>query len=298
MSEINCESCSNLRENAPGFVVNGVTDDVADSLANNTGLNPNLGVLRDNCEDLNDVNDCLIGMLPKEIEGYDVCDWKEFTKMFLGNMYETLKAMIASDCGQWGKIESMCSLIGATIAPPAQRYGVMPLNSGPQVGTAVSSKVKFHEDDGTLNPATKHLQMIGIRYAKIQQTGCATGDCEEYEWIMPQTYLTYIKSGTAVNDVLWYVDKATIQAACGFSNSLWQNFTDSAYTWTDSLITNGASAGKMAHLELTVNPGNMGNNYLGIVYKGTSYPNEATTTYDIYLSPINTALIRLYTHSC
>lgn len=107
MSEINCDSCSNIMENAPDFAINGVTDDVAASLEANTGLNPNLGVLHTNCEDLNDANDCLIGMLSKEIEGADQCDWKEFMTTLLGNTYEMLKAMIASDCGAWQAVDNV-----------------------------------------------------------------------------------------------------------------------------------------------------------------------------------------------
>lgn len=105
MSQINCGACAELRENAPDFVQNGVTSTVADSLADNTGLNPNLEVLHDDCEDLNLANDCLIGFSTKELESYDVCDWKEFMRKHLGNLYELLKAIIASICGLWLRLE-------------------------------------------------------------------------------------------------------------------------------------------------------------------------------------------------
>ena len=111
MSEINCESCVNLKENAPDFVTNGVTDDIAASLEANTGFNPNLDVLHDNCEDLNDANDCLIGMLGQEIETYSQCQWKEFMDIFLGNAYEMYKAIIASDCGLWDTIDDIVTQV-------------------------------------------------------------------------------------------------------------------------------------------------------------------------------------------
>lgn len=108
MSELNCGACADLRENAPEFVASGVTENVADSLMNNTGFNPNLSVLHDNCTDLNNANDCLIGLMPKEIEGYDNCDWKVFMKKFLSNLYEVLKAILASMCGLWARAEATC----------------------------------------------------------------------------------------------------------------------------------------------------------------------------------------------
>lgn len=109
MSTINCDSCANLREYAPEFVQNGVTDTVAASLKNNTGFNPALTVTRDDCEDLNDANDCLIGRMQDEVEAYDVCDWKEFMSKLLPNQYELLKAIIANDCGQWAMLDRLCS---------------------------------------------------------------------------------------------------------------------------------------------------------------------------------------------
>lgn len=109
MSTISCDACDTLRQQAPEFVQNGVTDNVAASLKNNTGLNPALTVLHDNCTDLNNVNDCLIGRMGDEIKAYDNCDWKEFMGKFTPNLYETLKAIIMSDCGEWSKLDLLCN---------------------------------------------------------------------------------------------------------------------------------------------------------------------------------------------
>lgn len=111
MSEISCSACTDLMEYAPIFAQNGVTTEVAASLKNNTGFNPALTVLHDNCSDLNDANDCLIGRLGDEIKAYDVCDWKKFMGKFVPNLYEMLKADIASGCGAWSKIERLCSSV-------------------------------------------------------------------------------------------------------------------------------------------------------------------------------------------
>lgn len=115
MSKPSCDACSNLREYNANFIMNGVTDDIAASLANNTGLNACLTDLHTDCEDLNDVNDCLIGHMDDDVDNYEVCDWKSLMHNFFPNLYETLKAMIASICGLWTKVDkisdSLCAYI-------------------------------------------------------------------------------------------------------------------------------------------------------------------------------------------
>lgn len=111
MSNIDCNACQELRETSPEFVQSGVTDKVAASLKNNMGLNPGLTVLHDDCEDLNMVNDCLIGRMTDEVEAYDVCDWKDFMKKFVSNLYETLKGIIAAICGLWIKADLLCDSV-------------------------------------------------------------------------------------------------------------------------------------------------------------------------------------------
>lgn len=158
MSKINCDACSNLREYAPGFVQNGVTDVTAASLKNNTGLNPNLSVQHKNCEDLNDINDCLIGRMPQELEGYDVCDWKEYMGKFLPNLYESEKAQIASACGLWTRTEGLCSgidalfsIIGGTGATP---HAFKPIEAG-----LTKWKPAFAPSKGPIDPADCHFTL-------------------------------------------------------------------------------------------------------------------------------------------
>lgn len=113
MSQPNCDACTELREYAPRFVMDGVTTSVANHLRANEGLSGARN--HDNCEDLNDVNDCLIGRLGQEIEALDVCDWKDYMSRFMPNLYETLKAMITGDCGQWDKIIALCSSVDSIL---------------------------------------------------------------------------------------------------------------------------------------------------------------------------------------
>ena len=115
MSYIDCESCSELRENAPDFVNNGVTSEICTSLKADTGLNPNLSPLHNDGEDLHTANDCLIGRMDAEIEKYDVCDWKEYMHQFIPNLYELLKAIICAIQGIWTNIHRLWNKLNALI---------------------------------------------------------------------------------------------------------------------------------------------------------------------------------------
>lgn len=105
MASINCEACDELRTTAPGLVVNGLDDTMCASLQNNTGLSPSSG--NNDCTDLNNMNDCLVGNMAAEIEAYDVCDWKTFMKKFIPNAWTTLKGIICAICGLWTNITNL-----------------------------------------------------------------------------------------------------------------------------------------------------------------------------------------------
>ena len=118
---INCSACNDLRETAPEFVQNGVTDTVCTSLKNDTGFNPSND--RTDCDDLNDANDCLIGNMEDEIEAYDICDWKTFMKTLIPNIYNVIKAIICAICGLWCNFHALISALQNTASfTPTQKY--------------------------------------------------------------------------------------------------------------------------------------------------------------------------------
>lgn len=306
-TNVDCSACSDLKEFAPDFVQNGVTTTVCNSLKNDTGLNPTLTTLHNDCDDLDTANDCLIGMMDKEIEAYDVCDWKEFAHKFIPNIHQLTKAEICTICGLWtsvheleSKTDALCDLIGNQMNPPLVDYAVLPLYAGQSSGVVtgtVTNKVVFDPDDGSLNPYTKHSQGVGIEYCQLQTTSCATGECIFYEWIQPKWYYAAIAEGTQVGDVLWYCSKTEFQNHSGMSDYLWTVFTQSYWTWYDALISNGGSRGKGVGLRITVNPGDMGNDYIGLVFTGSTYPYESTTGYNWHMGALGN-VPRIYHHSC
>lgn len=109
MADYNCSACSELREDAPNFINYGLTSTEVTSLQNNTGLNPSSG--NDDCTDLNNMNDCLIGNMETEVDAYEVCDWKTFMKKHIANLWTVLKGIIASICGLWTQTERMDCII-------------------------------------------------------------------------------------------------------------------------------------------------------------------------------------------
>lgn len=103
MANTNCSACDELRQIDPNLIVNGLGDIECASLQNNTGLVPSSG--NDDCEDLHNLNDCLVGNMATEVDAYDVCDWKTFMKKFIPNVWTTLKAIICAICGLWTKVD-------------------------------------------------------------------------------------------------------------------------------------------------------------------------------------------------
>lgn len=105
MANTNCEACEELRQTDPSLIVNGLGDEECASLQNDTGLVASSG--NNDCEDLHNLNDCLVGNYATEVDAYDVCDWKTFMKKFIPNLWTTLKAIICAICGIWTNIHSL-----------------------------------------------------------------------------------------------------------------------------------------------------------------------------------------------
>lgn len=109
MANISCSSCEDIRQTDPNLIVNGFTDTECASLKNDTGLVPSSG--HNDCTDLNNLNDCLVGNMETEVDAYDVCDWKTFMKKFIPNVWTTIKAVICAICGLWTNIHNILSMI-------------------------------------------------------------------------------------------------------------------------------------------------------------------------------------------
>lgn len=301
MAVTNCSACADLRDTAPELIVNGLTDDMITSLENNTGLVTSDA--NDDCTDLNNMADCLVGNMASEVDAYAVCDWKDFAKTFIPNLWTNFKGIIASICGLWTHVESiegtqsdMCKLLDQIANPSLAAYGILPLaetdaQKARRCGTATSAVVKM-PDDGTLNVYTKAGQNIGIAYASMTLTGCTSGKQEMLEWIAPSHYYYRLASGTTSGTILWKINKTNAQSIIGISDYLWQRFVESSWTWHESSLT---PSRQIAWLKITVGENGLADDELGVIFMGCTAPNDALSA-DNQFGAFNNASARLYRH--
>lgn len=154
-SKKNCSACSELQENSPDFVMNGVSEGVDLSLRNDTGFNPTSG--HDDCQDLNDANDCLIGNMEDEVDAYEVCNWKDFMIEFIHNLWTVLKAMISAICGLWTLSEkNECEIQGL--------YNGATFTFGENTQGVESKLVPGKGVDFSLRGAGGHAVNVTLRY--------------------------------------------------------------------------------------------------------------------------------------
>lgn len=118
MADLNpCESCAKLKEQNPEFTQNGISASHCNSLKNDTGLKPSLG--HDNCEDLGDIIDCMLGSVVQQLEGSNPCTWRKFATQLMANLHNIMEANLCSECGQWisiHELERQVALLWAEIA--------------------------------------------------------------------------------------------------------------------------------------------------------------------------------------
>ena len=271
MSDTSCTACNDLREYAPEFVVNGVTETVGAHLMENEGLSGAEG--HEDCEDLHDVNDCLIGNMVDELDAYDVCEWKDFMGAYIPNDYETNKAMIYAICGLWSKSNELCSMISNVMNPPLTRYGVMPYretHTDRVIGTIKKKNgnpLIIPHSKSDVNELYWEQVGVGIRYGTKQYDGCGDDvSCQVFEWITPYFYEVDISSAVEYGDVLWEASKADVIEATGMSDYLWNTFTVSSHRWTQVQM-NGDHRYAWARLKVE-------DNKLQVIWNGTSYPND------------------------
>lgn len=99
-----CKTCEDLQQYSPDFVANGVTDEMCSNLESNTGLMNNG---RENCTDLHNANDCLIGGIAEKATSYNPCDPNKMIEDLAKNTMHVIDMLICSDCGQWNEIKKI-----------------------------------------------------------------------------------------------------------------------------------------------------------------------------------------------
>lgn len=196
MANINCSSCEDIRTTAPNVIVNGIGDEECASLQNNTGLNPSAD--HDDFTDLNNMNDCFVGNMATEVDAYEVCDWKEFMKAFIPNLWNTLKAIICAISGLWVKIGALSYLGILTLYVNSQKVN----SSGTQRKQILAFDRGVHQGnlpDGILQ-ATSDLKGITINNTTsvpllIEATVNVSVRTDQH---MVSSYLCVARDGTTI----------------------------------------------------------------------------------------------------
>lgn len=308
MANYNCEACSELKTDAPNLVVNGMTETEVASLKNNTGLNPSSG--NDDCTDLNNMNDCLIGNMVDEIDAYDVCDWKEYTKNLVDNGWTVFKGVISAICGLWtnianllsqinalkSKITDLCNLINAQMSHPVLAYGTNPnISDTSQIGGVIANKngvpivTPLARSEVASDTAWKQ-QNVGFRYGKLETTGCTSG-CIRYEWIAPNIYAYRFNADVTpeAGDLIWSIDKASVVGRMGMSSEMWAIREQNPIGWASDWTAGGIG---LIGLRLSVEDNRFCLRYTGVI--GTSESNLSGKT----INPPTDQAERMYTFSC
>lgn len=185
---VNCSACDELKENASDFYNNGVTKTVCSSLKNDTGFNPKLTTLHTDCEDLDDANDCLVGLMEPELKMYELCDWKEFMKKFIGNIHQVIKAIICAICGIWENIHKLwCNVNflfkGASFSIGENTEGDAYAVAGKGVSFLLASGTEVHTSDlalvyvaGGLLRGTGSFKFYNNDFEEPNKTECGNFD--------------------------------------------------------------------------------------------------------------------------
>lgn len=158
MANYDCGSCEDLRTSAPHFVANGFTSYECNSLKNNTGLNPSSG--HDDCTDLNDMADCLVGNMEQELPAYDTCDWKPFMKKFIPNVWSTLKGIICAICGLWGQFDEIWCWLDH-LSKPQKNDTLYPDDPKVKFRKVDGVTLRYDPDHPRPNDAPLQIKVIG-----------------------------------------------------------------------------------------------------------------------------------------
>lgn len=303
-----CSACEELRQEVPELICNGFDDEMCSSLSNDSGLSPTSG--HNDCTDLNNLNDCLVGNEEKEVDLYEVCDWKTFMKQFIGNLWVFNKSVICAICGIWANIHNLwnkiaeilqqiadiisnisalCDLINQAIAPSAPVYGIFPRTPDASQQARTCGFIPTNNgrpaliDAGRSTAGGSHhgeyYTGVGIYWGTVNALNCSTHTPYQRNFWKPYVWGMELNKDVSRGDALWVISKAQLQQMTTWSDALWQAYTDESWTWSEDRIVTGSDRGKNVWLKLHVGDAGYSNDYLVLTYDGTSYPN-AVPDYD------------------
>ena len=297
MAKIKCDACDSLKATDPNLAVNGWSDTECASFKNDTGLNPTSG--HNDCTDLELMTDCLIGNMAQETDAYNNCDWKEFAKKFIANLWTVLTAIKCALCGIWtnihnlwsrvneiiNMIKALCQLVNASINPTAPIYGIFPRTPLPEQQARTCGTIPTINgrpaliDAGNSTEGGSHwgerYTGVGIYWGTVEGLNCDTQVPYDRHFWKPYIWGMKLNKDAEIGDAIWVISKSELQHHTTWSDELWQSYTDESWTWNEDRIVSGSDAHKTVWIRLHVGDAGYSNDYLVMTFRGTSYPNEA-----------------------
>lgn len=306
MANMKCDACDSLKNTDPNLAVNGWSDTECASMKNDTGLNPTSG--HNDCTDLELLNDCLVGGMAQEVEAYNNCDWKEFAKKFIPNLWTVLTAINCAICGIWTNIHnlwsrlgdilkmisSLCELVNAAISPSAPIYGIFPRtpDEGQRARTCgfIPNKngrpalidIGRHTEGGSHHG--EYYTGVGIYWGSVNALNCTTQAIYQRNFWKPYIWGMKLNKDLNKGDAIWVISKSELQRMTTWSDALWQSYTDESWTWNEDRITSGKDRHKTVWIKLHVGDAGYSNDYLVMTVQGTSYPDRMPD----YDAPVDT----------
>lgn len=189
-----CSSCEDLKTNAPDFMLNGVTEAVCQSLINNTGLNG----ASTNCDDFNDMVDCLIGQLSNEFAAYDICDWKAFTTKLMTNLHNVFGALVCDLCGQWIALQNASYVGVATLWTDTDVRQLTEIGS-PSTPAFNQFTEESNLPDTVLTPRSDYKGIVINNTTSVPLLVNATFNCSiEANNMLSATYIVITRDGRRI----------------------------------------------------------------------------------------------------
>lgn len=258
--DIECTICDDLIETAPDLATEGeITETMCNSLKNDTGLNPTLNPVHRDCEDLELMNDCLIGRPDADLEKYDSCEWRKFMHKYIPNLHTMFNAFNCAICGIWSNIHSLwtqlnaavnriedledrvddlCQLLSQQMNQNMDTYGILTGTGWGDVTAFTGGEINtISGSPALLHPATDYWDGVGFWYKKSQFRNC-DGEVKTYEWFQP--YLREYSYNTQVqfNDCFYKCPVSKLRE-WGWTESLIDTLTNWPQWWQGYCVSWG-----------------------------------------------------------